>query len=147
MYSDEFYPYGQPLDNSLYDKDKHIYLIKFKMKRTKKMIEGYVPFVPEFKEKNSYGSAKYISEVKKGQFFYMCQPEFEYFKKAFDISNSDIKEEDFIIFKKIKGEKLFGDFMSMFYDIKTKASIAKNNTLKEASKIFLNGLYGKFGSK
>jgi len=147
MYSELFFPVGQPLDKHLYNRKKHTYLIKFTMKKNKKMKEGYVPFIPEFKEKNSFGSAKYIDTLKKGEFYYLCEPEFIYFKKAFNIKKEDYIEDDFICFKKEKGSVLFGDFMAKFYDLKIEAGLSKNEVFKEAAKIFLNGLYGKFGSK
>lgn len=87
------------------------------------------------------GTEKFDSRV---ELCLTCK-DFELFKKSYYIDNLEVI--DCLMFQALEGEELFGKYIRKYMRMKVEAGKTKNKALKQIAKLFLNNLYGKFGTK
>lgn len=126
-------PYGNPG----FGDDWKLYEI---VAQTNLVNEFGLPFIPRMT-----GEAYvYDKIIEKGTKIRICSTEYENFKKYY---KGKYKEKVVLSFQSKKGEFFFGDYVNHYASMKIKADEEKNEGLKIVAKLFLNALYGKFGSK
>ncbi len=94
-------------------------------------------------DRPSFGEScpQILKNIGKLHTFYITEKELEYFKKYYECPKYNI--EVIFSFKSISGDKLFGDYINKFYSLKMSE---KDKSIKLIYKLFLNSLYGKFGT-
>ena len=76
------------------------------------------------------------------QEYTMTQPEFELFKKHYEIL--DYKPIDYLVFERRKG--IFDSYINKYAQMKIEATKEKNKAKRQIAKLFLNNLYGKLAT-
>ncbi len=133
-------PYGRPKKG-----DHKDYPFKFyKLIPKKKIVNKFgLPFMW-----NSLSDKReYLKILKPYSIYYLTSITYERFKKYYtdDTSAYDLEVE--FSFKSIPINTYFNSFVSKWYEKKETAALNGNIVLKEISKLFLNNLYGKYGTK
>ena len=140
----ELLPYGEPIFYSgkyEYDKNYPLYIQKitcsFKIKKNK------IPTIQLKNYKFSFLENEYIEDTNGEIFtFALTSVDLELFLKQYDTPY--IVYEYGYKFKGIKG--LFNDYINLWTEEKIKAKKDGNAGMYTISKLFLNSLYGKFGT-
>lgn len=152
--SGNYYPVGVPKMT----KNKHdirtipktgFYIIRFKCKF--ELSKGYLPFIqlrhdPNFRSnenlKYSYNNRYNNIDTSRKVELTLTRPIFEAFVVAYNIKEFEFL--DMAIFNTELG--MFDSYINKFMEMKINAVKNKNKALKTIAKLFLNGLYGKFGT-
>ena len=130
------FPLGKPIKGA--KKGYDFQLVELKLLSDCSIKKENLPFVFT---KSLKGSKFYLKRLPKGQVIYLTGEEFKIFKNNYV---GFFKAEVKFSFKTIEGKKLFGAYITHWYNIKKKK---ENPILVLVAKLMLNSLYGKFGSK
>ncbi len=89
----------------------------------------------------------YLKTLLPNTVYKMTSIAYERFKKYYTDDESLYTIEIEYSFKTMKIKNIFNEFIDKWYTIKEQASLNKNIILKTIAKLFLNSLYGKYGTK
>lgn len=133
-----WFPYGAPYHGDGGDE----YPMKlYKITTTTKLFNKYgMPFLFTLTGKTK----EYRKEIGKGQQFYITDIELERVEKYY---SGKFNKEIIYSFRRIAGDKIFGDYINKYYKQKQEGKEEGNVAKELDSKMNLNSLYGKFGSK
>lgn len=105
--------------------------------------DNTLPFIFDNRnEKREYltyltsGTKLYLNEINKDQFL-----------KDYNVSKKDYKIKPLYYFQSIEIKFIFEEYIDYWYKLKLDAERNNNIVLKNICKLFLNSLYGKFGTK
>lgn len=138
-------PYGQPMykEGKPYVTDKYnLYITHIQIDATIKknclpVISNRKLYLPE------YGSNEYITDTNGAVDIYVTNIDLELIYKNYNINYINYVES--WSFKSQEGG-FFSEYIDRFYSMKQKAREEHNEVKAQNAKIFLNGLYGKFGT-
>lgn len=148
------YPYGTPTmirssaEFKNFPKDC-FYIIRFTCRF--KLYQGFLPFIqckydPYYRTnenlKSSFKSRDGLKIEQHQVELTMTRPMFELFADCYSIK--DFKFLDAAVFYSEKG--MFDSYINRFIAMKQKATLEGNAGRRTIAKLFLNGLYGKFGT-
>lgn len=111
-----------------------------------KLKEGMLPFIhirkPDYNHNECLTSSVNAIGEDPIQEYTMTQPEFELFKKHYEIL--DYKPIDYLVFERRKG--IFDSYINKYAKMKIEATKEKNKAKRQIAKLFLNNLYGKLAT-
>ena len=137
-YGKPLYTNGKPFLNNKYN----IYISKVQL--SAKLKKGYFPTISNKKIcLPEYGYNDYIDDTHGIIEIYLTNIDIDLIFKNYDINYFEIIES--WSFKSKRGG-LFKDYIERFYTMKKEAREKRNETQAQLAKIFLTGLYGKFGT-
>lgn len=140
MVKDIQVPIGIPLKNDVKGYDFKFYKLVPKKKITNK--KGLPFLYDEYADKREY--VKTLLPNVEYRFTSITLPRF---LKYYQADESDYTLTIEYSFQTMKMSDIFGDFIDKWYSIKENASARNDVILKMIAKLFLNSLYGKFGTK
>lgn len=139
MSSDKLLPVGTAYKNK--PSGDYVSVVTYVCVENTKVKNNYPPTLPS---RQGFGSIEYLRSVVVGQTFNTTELEY---KNAVECYGDCFKILEQWYFKAMPAYKIFGDYINKFFNLKKEAAKNKDKALKEAMKVLLNGLYGKFGSK
>lgn len=138
--SKNYYPYGEPVyfDGGYeYDPEYPLYVLRFTL--TAKVKKNCMPFVNM--RNMMFGDKEYAEEFNETTLT-MTSVDIELLFKYYNVD----------VFEPINGYKfmaklgMFDSYINDFFKMKDEASKTKNPVLRTIAKLFINNLYGKFGT-
>lgn len=97
---------------------------------------------------NIYASKReYLKVLKPNTAYKFTSITYERFLKYYECNREDYELVVNFSFKQIKIKTFFEEFITKWYDVKEQASLDGNEILKIIAKLFMNNLYGKYGTK
>lgn len=140
MNSDNLYPVGEPF---IGNKKEYAYKL-YEVEILKTIVNKHgLPFV--YSQQNE--SREYLKTLKKGMIVYLDSNEYKRFLTYYSNDKSKFRASIKLSFKAIEGRKIFGPFVDKWFKLKNEGKETGNVFLELLAKLFLNSLYGKFGSK
>lgn len=140
MDSQQFIPYGTPVFKKTKGYDYGLYRVDIKKKVS---TNNSLPFI--FDTRNI--KREYLKELKKGAILYLNEIKLKAFKKYYNVKDEDIVVKPLYYFKSIPATAVFNEYITYWFNIKKQAKKDGNEILESIAKLFLNSLYGKFGTK
>ncbi len=141
MASDELLPWGEPFMGDG-GKDYPLKLINIHSRSELYNNRG-LPFVFKL-GKFSDDTKIYAKKLPKNEIFKITEQELERFKKHYE---GDYDIDIYMSFRGIKGSFFFKSYIDKFFQMKAKGKKEGDIAKTSIAKLFLNALYGKFGTK
>ena len=133
------YPVGTPIKfNGMYKKDKSMPLFIIQLICTFKIKKGKYPTI---QSKSSFRTPQYMDEVKEPIVLTLTSVDYEMFMKSYNVTVFEYIGG----YKFAKADNIFCDYIDYFMKMKIENN-GKNICLRNIAKLFLNSLYGKFGT-
>lgn len=152
--SGNYYPIGKPIFITEMEGLKKVHKNTFFIMRFRckfKLKPGYLPFI-QIKYDADYRTNENLKESGKDRYntripekiveMTLTRPMFTIFNRAYEIT--DFEFLDAALFETELG--MFDRYINRFKSMKERATIEKNSGRRTIAKLFLNGLYGKFGT-
>lgn len=135
-------PYGLPIFYMGEYKEDKLFPLYIQCLRCKfKLKPGKYPSI-QLKHSMMFAQTEYISESTETTTLHLTSVDLELMKE-----NYDLYDIEYVCGYKFQAKTgIFAEYIDYWYDIKTKAKKEKNTALQTLAKLFLNSLYGKFGS-
>lgn len=140
MIKNVYAPYGVGYKGNKKESKYKIYKINIKQDIYN---EKGLPFLFDI----NLGDRQYLKHLYKGCEIVLNTYQYERFLKYYTSDKSKFKIEVLWSFDTINMKYIFEDYINKWYTIKEQASINGDELLKSIAKLFLNSLYGKFGTK
>lgn len=140
MVKDDYVPIGRGMKGNVKGYDYKFYTL---IPNKKIYNKSGLPFLH-----NKYAQTReYLKVLEPNTVYKFTSHTYKRFLKYYSAKETDYNLTIDYSFQQTKIKNLFEPFINKWYAIKEKAGIEGNEVLKMIAKLFLNSLYGKFGTK